>query len=66
MRDGLAKLTREDVNAAMKRTSPAKDLSFVIVTKDAKALADALVADDVSTVEVRGGEAHGAARRGPA
>ncbi|HSD21746.1 MAG TPA: insulinase family protein, partial [Anaeromyxobacter sp.] len=51
MRDGLAKLTREDVNAAVKRHLSAKDLSFVIVAKDAKALADTLIADDVSTVK---------------
>ncbi len=50
MRDGLAKLTREDVNAAVKRHLSATDLSFVIVTKDAKALAGALVADGPSTV----------------
>jgi zinc protease len=51
MRDGLAKLTREDVNAAVKRHLSAKDLSFVIVAKDARALADALVADGASTVK---------------
>jgi zinc protease len=50
MRDGLAKLTREEVNAAVKRHLSATDLSFVIVAKDAKALADALVADGPSTV----------------
>jgi zinc protease len=51
MRDGLAKLTREDVNAAVRRHLSARDLSFVIVAKEAKALADALVADGVSTVK---------------
>ncbi|WP_243337715.1 M16 family metallopeptidase [Anaeromyxobacter soli] len=51
MRDGLARLTRADVNAAIKRHLSAKDLSFVIVAKDAKALADALVGDGVSTVK---------------
>ncbi len=50
MRDGLEKLTREDVNAAVKRHLSATDLSFVIVAKDAKGLADALVADGPSTV----------------
>jgi zinc protease len=50
MRDGLAKLTREDVNAAVKRHLSASDLSFVIVTKDAKGLAEALLADGPSTV----------------
>ncbi|WP_242345701.1 M16 family metallopeptidase [Anaeromyxobacter terrae] len=51
MREGLAKLHRDDVNAAIKRHLSAKDLSFVIVAKDAKALAEALVADGVSTVK---------------
>ncbi len=50
MRDGLAKLTRDEVNAAVKRHLSATDLSFVIVAKDAKALADALVTDGPSTV----------------
>jgi len=50
VREGLAKLTREDVNAAVKRHLSATDLSFVFVTKDAKALADALVADAPSTM----------------
>jgi zinc protease len=50
MRDGLAKLTREEVNAAVKRHLSATDLSFVVVTKDAKGLADALVADGPTTV----------------
>ncbi len=50
MRDGLAKLTREEVNAAVKRHLSATDLSFVIVAKDAKGLAGALVADGPTTV----------------
>jgi zinc protease len=50
MREGLAKLTREDVNRAIRTHLSADALSFVIVTKDARALADALVADGVSTV----------------
>ena len=41
----------DDVNAAVKRHLSGKDLSFVIVAKDAKALADALVADGASTVK---------------
>jgi zinc protease len=45
LRDGLARLTREDVNAAIRRHLSGTDLSVVVVTKDAKALADALVAD---------------------
>jgi zinc protease len=54
MRDGLAKLTLEDVNGAVKRHLSAKDLSFVIVAKDARALGDALVADGASTVKYEG------------
>ncbi len=50
VRDGLSKLTREQVNAAMKRHLSSSDLSFVIVAKDAKALADALVADAPSAM----------------
>ena len=50
MRDGLAKLTRDDVNAAVKRHLSATDLSFVVVAKDAKGLAEALVADGPTTV----------------
>ena len=40
----------DEVNAAVKRHLSATDLSFVIVAKDAKALADALVTDGPSTV----------------
>ena len=50
VRDGLAKLTREGVNAAVRRHLSPSDLSFVIVTKDAKALAEALVADGPSAI----------------
>jgi zinc protease len=50
MRDGLDRLTREDVNAAVRRHLSARDLSFVIVTKDAKGLADALVADGPAAI----------------
>ncbi|ACG72561.1 peptidase M16 domain protein [Anaeromyxobacter sp. K] len=51
LRDGLAKLTREDVNRAIRTHLSATDLSFVIVTQDAKGLAAALAADGVSTVK---------------
>jgi zinc protease len=50
VREGLAKLTRDDVNAAVKRHLSARDLSFLFVTKDAKGLADALIADAPTTV----------------
>ena len=48
LRDRLAKLTVEDVNRAVRRHLSAKDLSVVIITKDAKALKDQLVADAFS------------------
>jgi zinc protease len=38
------------VNAAARRHLSARDLSFVFVTKDAKALADALLSDAPSSV----------------
>jgi zinc protease len=50
VRAGLARLTREEVNAAARRHLSARDLSFVFVTKDAKALADALLSDAPSSV----------------
>jgi zinc protease len=51
MRDRLAKLTREDVNAAIRRHLSARDLSVVIVTKDAAALKDALASDAFSSIQ---------------
>jgi zinc protease len=50
VRDGLANLTREEVNHAVKRHLSATDLAVVVVTKDAKGLADVLLADGPSTV----------------
>ena len=50
MRNELSKLTREQVNAAIRRHLSAKDLSVVIITKDAEALRDALVADAFSPI----------------
>ena len=46
----LAKLTRDDVNAAVRRHLSAENLTVVAVTKDARALADALLSDAPSTV----------------
>jgi zinc protease len=46
----LAKLTRDGVNGAIRRHLSGSDLSVVAVTKDAKALAEALVADGPSAV----------------
>ncbi len=50
VRDALAKLTRDEVNAAVRRHLSADDLSVVAVTKDARALADALRSGTASTV----------------
>lgn len=50
MRERLAKLTREDVNAAIRRHLSATNVSVVIITKDAKGMKEALVADAPSVV----------------
>lgn len=54
MRAKLGKLTRADVNAAVKRHLQAKNLSIVMVTKDAEALKAALVADGFSPITYDG------------
>ena len=51
VRDGLKKLTLEDVNAAIRKNLSAKDLSVVIVTKDARGLKEKLVADAFSPIQ---------------
>jgi zinc protease len=51
MRSALQKLTRDDVNRAIKKHLSAKDLSVVIITKDAKGLRDALAADSFSAIK---------------
>ena len=50
MRERLAKLTRAEVNAALRKHFSAKDLSVVIITKEADALKAKLLADDASTI----------------
>ncbi|MEK6374104.1 MAG: pitrilysin family protein [Acidobacteriota bacterium] len=45
-----AKLTRDDVNKALKKYLSAKNLNVVIVTKDAEALKKQLVSDAVSSI----------------
>jgi zinc protease len=45
-----AKLTRDDVNKALKKYLSAKSLNVVIVTKDAEGLKNQLVSDAVSTI----------------
>ncbi len=51
MRERLAALKLEEVNAAIRRHFSFKDLSFVIVTKDAAGLRDRLVADAFSPIQ---------------
>jgi len=50
MRAAYAKLTRDDVNRAIKKHLSAKNLHAVIVTKDAEALRDQLLADGPSSI----------------
>jgi zinc protease len=50
MREKLAKLTLADVNAAIRRHLSGRDLQVVIVTKDAKGLAEKLSADTFSAI----------------
>jgi zinc protease len=51
MRDGLQKLTLEQVNAVIRRHLSAKDLSVVIVTKDAEGLKKKLLSDEFSPIK---------------
>ena len=51
MRDRLGKLTLDDVNRAIRAHLSAKNLSVVIVTKDAKGLREKLVADAFSPIQ---------------
>ncbi|KQQ97674.1 peptidase M16 [Massilia sp. Leaf139] len=50
MRDGLAKLTVADVNAAIRKHLSARNLSVVFITKDAAGLKNALVSDTFSPI----------------
>jgi zinc protease len=54
MRARLSRLTRDDVNAAIKRHLSADRLSIVIVTKDAASLRNALVSDQISPIRYDG------------
>ena len=51
MRDGLAKLTVADVNAAIRKHLSARNLSVVFITKDAAGLKTALVSDAFSPIK---------------
>jgi zinc protease len=50
MREKLAKLTLADVNAAVRQHLSGSDLTVVIITKDAKGLAETLLADTPSSI----------------
>jgi len=50
MRERLQKLTLEDVNGAIRKHLSPTNLAVVVITKDAKGLKDALIADGVSTI----------------
>src|SRR5664280_513578 len=54
MRANLSKLTRADVNAAVKRHLQTKDLTFVMITKDAEGLKEKLVSDAFSPITYDG------------
>lgn len=54
MRDGLSKLTVADVNRAIKQHLSAKNLSVVIVAKDAAGLKDKLLSDAYSPIKYDG------------
>jgi len=51
MRAQYAKLTRDDVNKAIKKYLSAKNLSVVIITKDAEGLRDQLLKDEPSSIK---------------
>jgi zinc protease len=54
MRQQLEKLTREDVNRALKKHLSAQNLSVVMITDDAEGLKAQLVADGVSSIKYDG------------
>ena len=56
MRDALQKLTVDQVNAAVKKHLTAKDLSVVVITKDAQGLKQALVSDAFSPIAYDAGD----------
>jgi zinc protease len=51
MRAAYMKLTRDDVNKAIKKYLSAKNLHVVIITKDAEGLRDTLLRDELSTIK---------------
>ena len=57
MRDGLSRLTLEDMNAAMRRHLSAQNLSVVVIAKDAQGLKEKLVSDAFSPIKYDGNKA---------
>jgi zinc protease len=51
MRAAYAKLTRDDVNNAIKKYLSAKNLHVVIITKDAEELRETLLKDEPSSIQ---------------
>jgi zinc protease len=51
MRAAYEKLTRDDVNKAIKKYLSAKNLQVVVITKDAEGLRDALLKDEPSSIK---------------
>jgi len=51
MRAAYTKLTRDDVNKAIKKYLSVKNLHVVIITKDAEGLRDTLLKDEVSSIK---------------
>jgi len=51
IREKLSKLTRDEVNAAIRNHLSARDLTVVIVTKDAEDLKKRLIADEFSPIK---------------
>jgi len=54
MREKLQKLTVEEVNQVIRKHLSAKDLSFVVITKDAEGLKRQLLSDDFSPIKYDG------------
>ena len=51
MRAAYSKLTRDDVNRAIKKYLSAKNLQVVVITKDAEGLRDTLLKDEPSSIK---------------
>jgi zinc protease len=51
MRAAYAKLTRDDVNRAIRKYLSAKNLQVVIITKEAEGLRDTLIGDEPSSIQ---------------